>query len=210
MELLRSGQGSITLDLRKVNIRALDIEHIQAAVQLAHQTQPDLARYLDRITLLPTRPLSRSSSLGMTEDERWMLEFINVSGRYIHHYGPPSPGRIVVQYIPFVDFISGTVLHELAHVIIRARDPDRVNRVRREGKRNDTHSIDWSRVACGLYHTFGCEQAALVTDGMAYKSLRKRHGLLLPEHYHWANKVWGRFDTRTYGSLRQEFTELFS
>lgn len=201
---------SIALDFRKVSARPMDIAYAKSAVEIAHRHQPDLARYLSRITFLPTRPLHRKFEVGLSDDERWVINFINVSGKYIYHYGPPSPGRVIVQYIPFVDFNTATLLHELSHVIIRARDPDKINRVRAARQRNDTHSVEWSQIACQLYKEFGCEQASLVTDGMAYKSLRKRHALLLPEHYRWAYKVWGRYDTKTYGTLREEFAELFA
>jgi hypothetical protein len=208
MPMSGSEINGITIDFRKVNARSIDMAYVKTAVEIVQGYLPNLRDYLHTISFVPITPIR--TKRVMTEQERFVLNFINVSGAYKYHYGPVAPGRIVMQYLPFVDFVTCVTLHELAHVLDRAADWDAVNRARAQGKRHDVHSVRWSQLACGLYREFGCEKAALITDGMNYKSIRQRHALLLPSERNWAYRIWSMYDTGQIEGLHDEFAELFT
>jgi len=186
----------------------LEREYTKTAIEAATRINPELPRYLESITF--RKPMTDPASFRtINDDQRFVLRLIAVNAHYTFNYGPITPGRIEIDYTPHVDIFVSVLLHELAHVLDRADDPDRPNVNRDLGRKHMHHRANWSEHACALYMGFGCEKAALFLDGSNYKSTRARHARLIPHEAVWAKRVWTLMDQGLCGDLRAEFTELF-
>lgn len=203
---MTSTQVGIKLDWRKAPPTPEIYAWVLTTVEHVQRKYPDLHKYLKEIRFVTMKTLPHEDKL--TEDQRFVLQFMKPNAHYSYYEG--EPGWITAEYVPYVDIMVAIVLHELAHVIYRMENPDARFEAKRRRKRFDIHNPRWSQIACELYREFGCEKAGLIGDGMAYKSLRKRHALLLQRDYSWAYRVWHLYDTKQYGQLRSEFTDLFA
>jgi hypothetical protein len=187
----------------------LEREYMNSAVAYVTDIVPDLHRHVGKITVRPERDFPPKARSVMNDDEMFMLRFVNAKAVYLWPYDPIGVGEIFIDRQPYVDFLVGILLHELAHAIDRSRDPERLKRAFESKTRMEKHHRLWSDIALPLYQVFGCEKAALFNDGMAYRSTRNRHAQMVPTESEWLWKVWTSFDRQEFGELRHEFDELF-
>lgn len=188
----------------------LEQEYLVSAIQTVGEMVPGLANHVRSVKVRPLRPYPARAYKTFDEDELFMLGFVNAGGRYMWPVMDDDYGYIEIDYVPYVDFLTELMLHELAHAMQRAKHPSKLREARQSRTRFDKHHQEWSDDAIMLYQTFGCEKAGLFHDGMGYKSTRKRHSKMLPSESNWLWRVWTAFDEHTFGALRPEFEELFT